>query len=267
MKILQPEQICTALGAFRPDLRCVNLRKTFAVQKITESSDHAFLDAEFCTLSDVAQRDRTVIQIRLQRRRQFPEIANGSCAAGSDNTQIVSRRTLKSVRRAVLRRARFPPPRWSTLPSVLLNRTLFFPLQIRTAVIPLSCAGSQMQPHPYRGWCGRRHSLLPVFPQNPGKDFTDFHRFFFFTPVTYSILYAPFRPVPALSRCGTGFLSCIGCFLKSCTFAAHLYQPGWLSDAVCRALSAFPQDAYPACQGFCSIGHTVFSFNLMQYFL
>ena len=67
--------------------------------------------------------------------------------------------------------ARFPPPRWSTLPSVPLNRTLFFPLQIRTAVIPLSCAGSQMRPHPYHGWCGQRHSLLPVFPRNPRKEF------------------------------------------------------------------------------------------------
>ena len=103
VKILQPEQIRAALGAFRSDLRCMNLRKPFTVQKITESSDHALLDAELRPLSDVAQRNRTVIQIRLQRRWQFP--------LGNRKRKLFRRfrqhadciqTYLKSVRRAVL---------------------------------------------------------------------------------------------------------------------------------------------------------------------
>ena len=66
VKILQFEEVCTALCTFGPKLRCVDLRKSLLIEEIAETADQTFLDLEFRTFSDISKRDRTHVQFRFQ---------------------------------------------------------------------------------------------------------------------------------------------------------------------------------------------------------
>ena len=72
MKIVQPEKVRAAFRPFRSDLRRMNLRKSLTVKEIPEPSYDSFLDSEFCSLPDIAQRYGSHVQLRLQRSVHFP---------------------------------------------------------------------------------------------------------------------------------------------------------------------------------------------------
>ena len=71
VEIFQLEDVCAALSAFRADLRCMDFGESLGMKEITERPYHAFLDAEFCTLSDVSKSDRTACSALLQGRCSF----------------------------------------------------------------------------------------------------------------------------------------------------------------------------------------------------
>ena len=61
VEIFQPEEVCSSLRTFRTDLRSMDLCKSFLIKEIPEPSYDSFLNPEFCTLSDISQRNRSVV--------------------------------------------------------------------------------------------------------------------------------------------------------------------------------------------------------------
>ena len=61
VEIFQPEEVCSSLRTFRTDLRSMDLCKSFLIKEIPEPSYDSFLNPEFCTLSDISQRNWSVI--------------------------------------------------------------------------------------------------------------------------------------------------------------------------------------------------------------
>lgn len=61
VEIFQPEEVCSSLRTFRTNLRSMDLCKSFLIKEIPEPSYDSFLNPEFCTLSDISQRNWSVI--------------------------------------------------------------------------------------------------------------------------------------------------------------------------------------------------------------
>ena len=66
VEIIQTEQVRSALCTLSSDLRCMNLRKSLFIKKITKCSCNAFLQFELCPFSHITQCDRSVVQLGIQ---------------------------------------------------------------------------------------------------------------------------------------------------------------------------------------------------------
>ena len=72
VEIFQLEDVCAALSAFRADLRCMDFGESLGMKKITERPYHAFLNTEFCTLSDISKSNRPHVQHCFEGGVHFP---------------------------------------------------------------------------------------------------------------------------------------------------------------------------------------------------
>jgi len=61
VEILQTEKVRTALCTLGTDFRSMDLCKSFFIKEITEPSYDSFLNSELRTLSDISQRNRSVV--------------------------------------------------------------------------------------------------------------------------------------------------------------------------------------------------------------
>ena len=61
VEILQTEKVRTALCTLGADFRSMDLCKSFFIKEITEPSYDSFLNSELRTLSDISQRNRSVV--------------------------------------------------------------------------------------------------------------------------------------------------------------------------------------------------------------
>ena len=61
VEILELKEVCAALCGFCTDLRGMDLGESLACHKFTEAAADAFLDSEFCTLTNISEGNGTAV--------------------------------------------------------------------------------------------------------------------------------------------------------------------------------------------------------------
>ena len=104
VEVVQFEDVCSTLCSAGNDLRGVHLGESLRGEELAETTDNSFLNFEFCTLSDVSQRNRTKTQLRLKGSVHLPLVdcdRHSLCRLGEHADCLQT--NLKTVRSTLLK--------------------------------------------------------------------------------------------------------------------------------------------------------------------